>query len=364
MDLLPYLQNMRGNKCMNKLLEEDLIYRANRIYEYFQQLIKECAFDKWYASSLEFEIKDSEEINGKSWCEKDKDHIEINRGVIEKYYNYFAIVMENDKVNFLRHLNVTKEDDELRKMSYEGVLFKDGQVEVYDSKLVDDGKAKLLEMFVSRFIILHELGHILNGHCKLIANKCTKMGLKYIPLYYSENEKLLDEDDALDIRTLEMDADAFAATQSIFYVLFLYENFESQVKIKMEPNDVFYWWSFAVRSHFLMCEDLFMDNKYYKKMTHLPSNARWTLIYYSALEVIDSCNIIEQEKIRFKELITKGAIDAEVKFNCVKYTNYNWVSEIDNNIQYINYRNEVNINWEKLKNQLKEYARLPLFGEM
>ena len=161
-----------------------------------------------------------------------------------------------------------------------------------------------------------------------------------------------------------MDADAFAATQSIYHVLFLHENFESQVKIKMEPYDVFYWWSFAVRSHFLMCEDRFMDNVYYKRMTHLPSNARWTLIYTSTLEVIDSCNILEQEKERFKELITKGAIDAEAKFNCIKYSKYNWVNEIDNNIQYINYRNEVNKNWEKLKIQLQEYARLPLFGEM
>lgn len=349
---------------MDKLLEIDLINRVNSIYEYLQNLVKEYFPYKWYASSLEFEIKDSKEINGKSWCEKDKDHIEINRGVIELYYDYFAIVMENDKVNFLRCLNITKEDDELKKMSYEGVFYREGQVEVFDSKLVDDGKAKLLEIFVSRFIVLHELGHVLNGHCKLLANKCNVTGLKYIPLFYYENEKLLDEDSALDIRTLEMDADAFAATQSIYHVLFLYKNYESQVKIRMKPHDVFYWWSFAVRSHFLTCEDQFMDNNYYKKMTHLPSNARWTLIYTSTLEVIDFCDIIEQEKKMFKELITKGAIDAEVKFNCIKYSNYDWVNEIDNNIQYINYRNEVNTNWEKLKIQLQEYARLPLFGGM
>ncbi|MGN0350400.1 MAG: hypothetical protein ACI4ES_02025, partial [Roseburia sp.] len=82
------------------------------------------------------------------------------------------------------------------------------------------------------------------------------------------------------------------------------------------------------------------------------------------IEVIDFCDIIEQEKKMFKELITKGAIDAEVKFNCIKYSNYVWVNEIDNNRQYINYKNEVNRNWEKLKIQLQEYARLPLFGEI
>lgn len=66
---------------MDKLLEIDLINRVNSIYKCFQNLVKEYLPDKWYASSLEFEIKDSKEINGKSWCEKDKDHIEINRVV-------------------------------------------------------------------------------------------------------------------------------------------------------------------------------------------------------------------------------------------------------------------------------------------
>ena len=48
-----------------------------------------------------------------------------------------------------------------------------------------DGKAKLLEIFVSRFIILHELGHILNGHCKLLASKDNLTGMNYICLLYT-----------------------------------------------------------------------------------------------------------------------------------------------------------------------------------
>lgn len=349
---------------MDELLEKDLIRRANSIYEYYQNLIKENFSHRWYLSDLEFEIKDSKEINGKSWCMDDKDHIEINKGVIELYYNYFVTVMENDKIEFFHLLNITKEDDELKKMSYEGVLFRNGKLEIYDNKLVDDGKAKLLEIFVSRFIILHELGHILNGHCKLLASKDNLTGMNYIPFYYYKNEKFLDEKSALDIRTLEMDADAFAATQSIVHVLYLYKNFESQVKIKMEPKDIFYWWSFAVRSHFLMCEDQFMDNAYYKTMTHLPSSARWSLIYLSALEVIGSCDMIEQEKKEFKELIIKGALNAEVKFNNIKFSMYSWIKEIDSNMQYANYRDEINSNWVKIKTQLKKYSRLPLFGEI
>lgn len=348
---------------MKEILEKDLIDRANSIYDYFQNIIKQYLPYKWYASSLEFEIIDSDEINGKSWCEKDKDHIQINRGVIELYYNYFSNVMENDKIKFLSNFNVTNEEYELKNMSYEGVYFKDGKYHIYDSKVIDDSKVQLLEIFVSRFIILHELGHILNGHCKLLAEKFTLIGLKYIPLYYFEKDKSLDDETSLNIRTLEMDADAFAATQSIYHLIYLYKNFEHQVKIDMEPYDIFYWWSFALRSHFLICEDQFIDLYYYKKMTHLPSTARWTLIYNSALNVIDLIYVEEQEKKMFKELIIAGAEDAEAKFNSIKYTNYSWVNEINDNIQYVDYKNEINKNWEKLKIQLEEYSRLELFSD-
>lgn len=348
---------------MDALLEKDLIYRANSLYDNFQDLIKNFFPEKWYDSSLDFAIKDCKEINGKSWCNQDKDHIEINRGVLELFYNYFAKVMEYDKINFLRHLNISEDEDELRKISFEGVFYNGEKVELYDSKLVDDGKTKLLEIFVSRFIILHELGHLLNGHCKWMADNIKLKEMGYIPLFYYGMEKTLDEETALDIRTLEMDADAFAVTNSMHHVLFLYNNFEEQVRVRIEQPEIYYWWAFAIRSHFLTCEDLFMDNCYYKKMTHLPSNARWTLIYWAAIEIIDYYDITEQEKKMFKNMISMGAIDAERKFNCIKGSNYNWFAEVENNSQYSKYRNEVNKNWENLRNQLQEYTRLPLFGE-
>lgn len=347
-------------KRMKELLVKDITDRANKIYNNFQDQIKVHMPYKWYSSSLEFKIKDDERINGRSWCEKDKDHIEINRGVIELYYSYFTKVMEQDRIDFLRTFYVGEEDDKLREISLEGISRKKGNYEIYDSKFIEDEQAQLLEIFVSRFIILHELGHILNGHCKLSANKLNVKGIKFIPLYYYENEKLLSESDALDIRTMEMDADAFAATQSIVHLIFLYLNFDREVKINMNPQDIFYWWSFAVRSHFLTCEDKFMDNTYYKKMTHLPSNARWTLIYGSIMNVIDGYKF-KMESETFKILVTKGAIDAETKFNRIKHSYYNWEKEISNNVEYINYSNEVNENWKRLKAELQKYARLPLF---
>ncbi|QSX04786.1 hypothetical protein JYG23_08705 [Sedimentibacter sp. zth1] len=75
--------------------------------------------------------------------------------------------MEQDKNAMLQAFNFENEEDELKKISYERAFFKKGKIEIFDSKIIDDAKAKLLGIFVTRFIILHELGHILNGHCKL-----------------------------------------------------------------------------------------------------------------------------------------------------------------------------------------------------
>lgn len=350
---------------MDEMLTKDIINRGNLIYEQFLELVKAYMPQKWYESKLEFKIYDDNEINGRSWCEGNKDCIEINSGVIELYYNYFSKAMEYDKVSFLKNIMPDKGEEEIEEIFIEGVTFENGRPHFFDHRIIDDIKAKMLEIFVSRFIFLHELGHILNGHCKLLANK-THDTAYFMPMYYNDNNKPENETEALDIRTLEMDADAFAATQSMTHLLYLYEHSEEEIRVPyMEPLDIFYWWAFAIRSHFLICEDTFGDSALYNKwITHLPSNARWTMIYSSVTEVIDFYNKSREEKRLFKKKITEGALDAEIKFNNIKLTNYNWGEQIQNNGQYLKYSREVNANWEMLKKELGEYTRLPLYEDV
>ncbi len=348
---------------MDKSLENDIINRVKSIYDYMQAQIKKLNPDKWYNSQLEFIINDDKEINGKAWCENDKDHIEINSGVIDLYYNYFSKIMEQDKITFLKMINKDIEEDKLKEMSYEGIIYKEGIPIIFDNKLIDDSKARLLEIFVSRFIVTHEIGHILNGHCKLLASKSYEEA-HFIPMYHTTKSESMSSDEALDRRTMEMDADAFAATQSMLHVLYLYFNFDEQVNIKMmESTDIFYWWAFAIRSHFLVCQDEFIDNKFYKKMTHLPSHARWIMILTIALELIPQYNITDQEKKCFSEKIIQGAAEAEIKFNNLKLTTYNITNELLENKEFTTYKNEVDTHWEQMKSILLEYSRLPLFNE-
>lgn len=341
---------------IDKLCDE-MIIRANHLHDYYD---KKVADRKRKNLKFEFVIKDSEKINGKSGCEADFDYIELNRGVIELYYNYFENVLNDRLLSQLKYFGIDKSEDEMLKMSYEGIVWKNKEAHIYDSKVLDYKKIYLLDTFVARFIVLHELGHIYNGHCTYLAQNKEEYQADYMPLYMNAmQEKRKTEEECLDIRTLEMDADAFAATQSLLYLFYLYENYEREVDSSIARNDLFYLWSFAIRSHFLMTEDLFADQMYYKKMTHFPSCARWAMIMTICFELIQKY-VMQDIREEFLVALAKGVKQAELTFNKIKYTNYNWEREITDNQDYINYKDEVDENWKKLKEKVSRYARFPL----
>lgn len=270
--------------------------------------------------------------------------------------------MDYFKANMLKMIFPVNENDEYMEWSYEMLYHKHGKVYIVDSKVMDEKRAMLLEIFVSRFILLHELGHIFNGHCKFVTD-ITNGEMDFIPMHYI-GKKELNEKQALDIRTLEFDADAFAVTQSIMHIVSIYSDFEKQVDIKdMEPEDLFYWWGFAIRSHFLVCEDSYIKKGYSKKMTHLPSVARWTQVCVIATELIDEYNILEGKKKCFNQKIIDGSIEAERVFNDIKYTRYNWENQMISDEYYTEYKKEIDENWNNVKKILEKYARLPLWEE-
>ncbi len=184
-----------------------------------------------------------------------------------------------------------------------------------------------------------------------------------IPMYYTDNMRRQNIS-ALDIRIMEMDAEMFAVTQSILHLLFLHRNFNSQVQCEgIKPMDLFYWWAFAIRSHFLLCGDRLADtNRYSEDMKHLPSNARWGMIVNTVVEIIE--NVINPTVLNTSEACGKffrGAKEAEVVFNELKFTSYSFYDELYENGQYKHYYNQVNTNWKKIVKELKAYSRCPLF---
>ncbi|AHC44257.1 MULTISPECIES: hypothetical protein [Bacillus] len=346
----------------------DIKKRALNIYEQYQFLTKKIFKNESSISKyrLNFYIKEDAKLGGKAWCEKYTDNILINKGVIDNFFDYFYSFTKMQSETFLKKLNFNDEDE--TEVSYEFFKFNDnGKYTIFDSKIIDIKLAGLLTIFVSRFIITHELGHLLNGHCEFINSKDEK-SIQYIPMFEKDNSQTPKTISPLDFRTLEMDADAFAATDNFRNLILLYERFEEMVDgdLNIKPIELFYWWSFAIRSNFLITQRILNDEEYKADKTHLPSVARWILILGSILNPIESDTYkinyrVGDNKAKLLQSLAAGFVYAEKCYNEVFYTNYNCIEETSNSADYEYYATATQKNWGNLQSELNAFSRLPLY---
>jgi|SRR5690625_481361 len=348
-----------------KELYSDIYNRAQNIYEQYQDLIMKKSKKNTPNYSLEFSINNYSSLGGKAWSKNNLDNIEINRGVIDNFFDYFYEFAKIQTDDLLEKLHIEDVEDS----SYEFLKFdKNGNPNLFDSKTLEYKLAGLLTIFVSRFIITHELGHLLNGHCEYLNSK-EQGEEQYIPMFEEVGSKNERKVPPLDYRTLEMDADAFAATESCKYLFQMYEEFETQVDkgLNIEPIDLFYWWSFSIRSNFLITQRILNDEEYSLDKEHLPSVARWVLVLDSTTRIIEeelySINYkFGDNKEKILKYIAKGFLFAEKQYNERFYTNYNSVEEIENNnTDFINYVTATQKKWDNFRNELGKFSRLPLY---
>lgn len=354
---------------IKKKLYDEAYRRVDNIYRSYIDCFK------LQESSLEFNIVDKSDIGGKSWCNEGTDNIEIKKGVFEKSFDYFLQMSQEKNFELLKLITKEKDEEQIRGMSFEYVIRDDiNEFICGDSKKDDLLISSMLCMFVYRFIFTHELGHLLNGHCAYV-QYVTNGKLNYMPMY-PDNE--LESSDKcispLDFRTMEMDADAFAVTDNFRYIVDIYNNFERMFNkaVNIKPIDIFYWWSLAIRSQFILQQDSFRikyccEEHYYDDMRYLPNIGRWGMIWC----IIDRIITEKIYKINFRsgdneERILKtlmdGVLNAEKYYNQLKFTNFSFVNEVLNNEDFFTYSSEINNNWNnRLVNVLKKYARLKLY---
>ncbi|MGO5020896.1 hypothetical protein ACTQ32_13190 [Roseburia faecis] len=221
-------------------------------------------------------------------------------------------------------------------------------------------------LFAFRFIGTHELGHILNGHTSYLKKMYmnSKIGMR--------NEKITRCDAyCLDRRTLEMDADAAAATASIDNVIMLYHNefdeFLSTLFKKKE--EIFGLWSFAICSVFMLFESL-MTTTYNKNGYYLPNKARFYMAMGSAYETAkeyvnyDIVPELKENKAMIVKEVFYGIEQAE-KIFLKKGFAFSWIKDFfEESELYIEYSDEVLCNWDNnLENKLEKYARTPLYNK-
>lgn len=347
----------------------DIKNRALAIYEQYQFIMKEISKNKTniFKYKLNVYLKEDVNLGGKAWSEKFIDNIIINKGVIDNFFDYFYSITKMRSDLLIKQLHF-KQEEVTDDLSYEMVKFDDnGKANVFDSKVIDTKLAGLLTIFVSRFIITHELGHLLNGHCEFLNSK-NKNSIQFISMFEKNNNKKSRSISPLDLRTLEMDADAFAATDNFRNLILLYDLFEERVDsdLNIKPIELFYWWSFAVRSNFLITQRILKDEEYEVDKTHLPSVARWILIIESILDSIENdiykINYRDGDnKDKLLQSLMSGFSYAERCYNESFYTNYNCIEETINSEDYKQFVTATQKNWKKLSNELDKFSRLPLF---
>lgn len=298
------------------------------------------------------------------------DYMRINTGAVIEIFAYFKSAFCNKNV-FRSKGDISKENENVVHGKFQSSSYSI----LYTGEPQSDERRQLSEyasLFTLRFIFTHELGHLLNGHSHYLTSFYATKNIEMMgKKFFSNLNKNVRENYALDRRTLEMDADAFAATTGMDNVIMLYKNTDkNQILFKAleNPIEVFKLWAFAIHSLFLLFEGI-GSTTYDKEAWYLPNEARVTLVMSSALSVLEGyiknkvliCDYELKDKI-IKE-ISSGIIEAENYYNFRFRTKFNFVNQAMNNPKYNPYANEVLNHWDNtLYKKLEKYSRTYLYN--
>lgn len=317
---------------------------------------------------LKFQFVEDSEVNACAFLRDNYDYMRINTGTLVTIYSLLHSAFSNPNV-FPNIGDARKETG----CQVNGFFDSQKKQILFDSVPIDENRKMISEfasLLATRFIAMHELGHLLNGHTHYIG---TLKSNYYIEMIVKEKlskiSNKIDISYALDRRTMEMDADAFAATNSMTNLIGLFQNKESFNLIfdHMEnPYQIFELWSFVIHLIFMEFER-YAESDYSKYCYYLPNSARELLCHSSAINALEaqrnsgyfSCSREEVELI--ENYMIKGIQRAENYFNSVYNTDFNFIVKILDP-KFIDYVDEVQNHWNnKLRHNLQKFSRALLY---
>ena len=324
----------------------DFQARVKMIYNYYEEYSKKNLDERNIKNrKLCFSIKNVDEFNGKSWVDDNTDNVTLNKGVFSElidYYNKWFIPIEDS----LKNTKIMQSNFEIFELNLNSNIY---------PKKISKTEIELMIIFSYRFIILHEFGHLFNGHCDYLRSQTMQNDFRL---------KMFDNDEttieaALCRRTLEFDADSFAATQGVLYIVNLMENPKLSINISFDNKfDIPFWFGFSLGTLFLLLKDKKINKQYSKKMLYFPEDIRLCLVFDSIRLTIE--NYVLDTKIL--DRIAGGIKFSEAWFNYIKLSKYNIVDMIISDNKFKEYFEEVRVYWkEKLYNELKSFSRLDLY---
>ncbi|WP_333597278.1 hypothetical protein [Chryseobacterium flavum] len=128
-------------------------------------------------------------------------------------------------------------------------------------------------------IIFHELGHIVNGHLNFL--QLSK--INYIEEVQIESTKLSSLE-SLDRQTLEIDADAFSAIETLRELFTIFNSQEYQDILPCHKS-IFKLWSFTRQICWRVMENNYIDKKLLE-ITHPPTGIRFQYTKIACLDLI------------------------------------------------------------------------------
>lgn len=321
---------------------------------------------------MEFSFKVSEDINGCVEFYKNIDYITINTGTIAEIHKMFTLYMCNP--NIYDHIGSTEKCKVIFSRNFKYSFDKNNKQLKFNYEINDDIRRRthlILSVWSTRFIIEHELGHILNGHTKFARDK----GFKFHMTTEDQNKKH-DKDMALNIATCEMDADAFAITAIMASMLIMYEEYyieDKHLVIKeciQNRKEIFRLCGFSFASLFFLLHRNYKLNK--NNNDYMLEPLFRCIVNYGA-----GCNFIDEHVKNnpntfknitidlIKKLFFKGMIDAQEAFNFIYNENLDfktYLNQQEHSRQYNLYK-EIKNTWKQLYNDLNIYARIKLYKD-
>ena len=197
-----------------------------------------------------------------------------------------------------------------------------------DEKNIDNIKHIL---FIQAFtcMVRHEIAHIYKGHLQLY-QKWEREGKKH--------------EHILDIKTLEWDADSYAATQLAFICR------EAEKAWKYDTTE-FFVKNMCLAIHGMMYwQRMINDFEGMEEREHLPSIYREVAMFDCIRDCVPEHNMIVQYFLGYEKIFNDlfGIKSNELE---------DYYKSFDNNAQEIT---RVTQNWENVKEQLKPYSIFPL----
>lgn len=318
---------------------------------------------------FEFYFRDDSSVNACADYDKQSDYdiLKVNTGTIIEIIALMktAFAQRNILCNF-GNANEEKNAIYIGKHIYRNN--KHELIFSTQNTIVDPCRENLsfyVALMAMRFVFAHEVGHIVNGHTRLMKDMYMNSKI-YMRMEKSNNIAQY----CLDRRTLEMDADAAAATSSIDNILMLYNQEKAELEDMQiyDIEDLLELWGFSIACVFLLFE-LGCKTNYDLKSYYLPNDARYLLVIDAARHTLLSYN---RNKVMsytvdveiYDRAVAKGLIEAEKLFRLFGKDLTLYKSLINNSETLEHFTNEVNDNWDNnLRVRLEQYSRTVLFSE-